>query len=80
MNISDVRIINSETMMAANVKPLAMKHHAVPIVVTSTAASAGPKIREPGHHRRVQRGGVRDLVRFDELGHEARAGPGCRTR
>ncbi len=47
MNISDVRIISSETMIAANVMPLARKHHAVPIAPTSTAASAGPKIREP---------------------------------
>ncbi len=47
VNISAVRIISSETMIAAKVKPLARKHHAVPIAPTSTAASAGPKIREP---------------------------------
>ena len=33
--------------MAANVMPLARKHHAVPIAPTSTAARAGPKMRDP---------------------------------
>ena len=47
MNISDVRIISNEMMIAANVIPLARKHHAVPIAPTSTAASAGPKMRDP---------------------------------
>ncbi len=47
MNISEVRIISNETMIAANVIPLARKHHAVPIAPTSTAARAGPKMREP---------------------------------
>ena len=34
-------------MIAPNVSPLMTKHQPVPIVATSTAARAGPKIREP---------------------------------
>ena len=38
---------NSDTRTAANDAPLRRKHHAVPTVSTSTAASAGPKTRAP---------------------------------
>ena len=76
MNISEVRIISSETMIAANVIPLARKHHAVPIAPTSTAASAGPKMREPVITAVFKRGRVRDLDRVDQFGHE---GPSSRV-
>ena len=46
-NISSRRIATSEKMIAKKVTPLRMKHQAVPIVATSTPASAGPKMREP---------------------------------
>ena len=34
-------------MIAKNVTPFRMKHHAVPMVVTRTPARAGPKMRDP---------------------------------
>ena len=56
---------------APNDAPLSRKHHAVPTVSTITAASAGPKMRDPVITAVFSDDGVADVLRLHELGDEA---------
>ena len=71
---SSGRSRSSEPSTATYDAALSRKHHAVPTVSTSTAASAGPKIRDPVITAVFSDDGVVDVLRLDELGDEAAPG------